>query len=198
VSGADHVADFLSSVMTRERFPLPCQSKINLKINHMIQGVEVKELKVIKDSRGFLMEMLRADDKIFHKFGQVYMTFCKYGVAKAWHYHKLQDDHFIALQGKTLVGLYDARKSSRTYGQTAKFILAAPDFAKASSGKAQQIVLKIPKGVYHGFAALTKNGSKVLNVPTKTYNYKKPDEYRAPWNDKNIPFNWPKLVQRGG
>lgn len=158
----------------------------------MIQGVQIKELKVIKDSRGFLMEMLRADDKIFQKFGQVYMTFCKYGVAKAWHYHKLQDDYFIALQGKTLVGLYDAREKSKTFGQITKFILAAPE----ETGK--HVVLKIPKGVYHGFAALTKNGSKVLNVPTKTYNYKKPDEYRAPWNDKKIPFNWPKFVKIGG
>ena len=33
----------------------------------MIQDVETKELKVIKDDRGFLMEMLRADDKIFQK-----------------------------------------------------------------------------------------------------------------------------------
>ena len=158
----------------------------------MIQGVEIKKLKVIKDNRGFLMEMLRFDDKIFQKFGQVYMTFCKYGVVKAWHYHKLQDDYFIALQGKMLVGLYDARKKSKTYGQSQKFILAAPE------EKGQHIVLMIPKGVYHGFAALTKGGSKVLNVPTKTYNYRKPDEYRAPWNDKNIPFDWPRFVKIGG
>jgi len=167
----------------------------------MIQDVETKELKVIKDDRGFLMEMLRNDDKIFQKFGQVYMTFCKYGVAKAWHYHKLQDDYFIALQGKTLVGLYDARKKSKTFGQIAKFILAAPEekLARRSIGEGGgHIVLKIPKGVYHGFAALTKNGSKVLNVPTKTYNYKKPDEYRLVWNAKEIPFNWPKSVKIGG
>lgn len=158
----------------------------------MIEGVEIKKLKVIRDKRGFLMEMLRADDKIFQKFGQVYMTFCKYGVAKAWHYHKLQDDYFIALQGKTLVGLYDARKKSKTYKQVAKYFINAPE------ERGDQILLKIPRGIYHGFTALTKKGSKVLNVPTKTYNYKKPDEYRAPWNDKNIPFKWPRFVKIGG
>jgi len=158
----------------------------------MIKGVQIKNLKVIKDDRGFLMEMLRADDNIFQKFGQVYMTFCKYGVAKAWHYHKLQDDYFIALQGKTLVGLYDARKKSLTYRQIAKYIIVAPE------EKGQHIILKIPRGVYHGFTALSAGGSKVLNVPTKTYNYKKPDEYRAPWNDKKIPFSWPISVKLGG
>jgi dTDP-4-dehydrorhamnose 3,5-epimerase len=158
----------------------------------MIQGVEIKKLKVIKDKRGFLMEILRADDKIFQKFGQVYLTFCRYGVAKAWHYHKLQDDYFVCLEGKTLVGLYDARKKSKTYSKTVKFILAAPE------EKGQHLILKIPKNVYHGFTALTKNGAKILNIPTKTYNYKKPDEYRLPWDTKEIPFKWPEFVKMGG
>lgn len=171
----------------------------------MIQGVKIKELKVIKDSRGFLMEMLRNDDKIFEKFGQVYMTFCKYGVAKAWHYHKLQNDHFVCLQGKTLVGLYDARKKSKTFGEINKFTLLAPEEDRCQNvrsykmtPKGNVVLLKIPKGVYHGFAALTKKGSKILNVPTKTYNYKKPDEYRFLWNDKSIPFSWPKFIRKGG
>ena len=30
----------------------------------MIEGVEIKKLKVIPDKRGFLMEMLRNDDKM--------------------------------------------------------------------------------------------------------------------------------------
>jgi dTDP-4-dehydrorhamnose 3,5-epimerase len=158
----------------------------------MIQGVEIKKLKVIKDDRGFLMEIMRADDKIFQKFGQVYITFCKYRVAKAWHYHKLQDDYFVCLQGKALVGLYDARKNSKTYGKTMRFILSAPE------EKGKHILLKIPKGVVHGFTALTKKGAKILNIPTKVYNYKKPDEYRIPWNSKEIHFKWPKFVTRGG
>ncbi|MFV2082767.1 MAG: dTDP-4-dehydrorhamnose 3,5-epimerase, partial [bacterium] len=38
----------------------------------MIEGVKVKELKVIPDERGRLMEMLRSDDDIYSQFGQVY------------------------------------------------------------------------------------------------------------------------------
>jgi len=158
----------------------------------MIQGVEIKKLKILKDERGFLMEIMRADDKIFQRFGQVYLTFCRYGVAKAWHYHKLQDDYFVCLQGRTLVGLYDARKRSKTYGKTAKFVLAAPE------EEGRHILLKIPKGVAHGFTALTRKGTKILNVPTKVYNYKNPDEYRILWNTREIPFKWPKFVKRGG
>ena len=58
----------------------------------MIQGVEIKNLKVIKDNRGFLMEMLRCDDDIFEKFGQVYLSVCNPNIVKGWHYHKKQTD----------------------------------------------------------------------------------------------------------
>ncbi len=38
-----------------------------------IDGVVIKNLKVIPDERGWLMEILRCDDEIFEKFGQVYI-----------------------------------------------------------------------------------------------------------------------------
>ena len=53
----------------------------------MIDGVKIKKLKVIPDERGRLMEMLRSDDDLFIKFGQVYMTTAYPGVVKGWHYH---------------------------------------------------------------------------------------------------------------
>jgi dTDP-4-dehydrorhamnose 3,5-epimerase len=46
----------------------------------MIDGVKVKDLKVIPDERGLLMEMLRSDDEVFQKFGQVYVTMVYPGV----------------------------------------------------------------------------------------------------------------------
>jgi len=30
----------------------------------------------------------------------------------------------------------------------------------------------------------------ILNVPTKTYNYENPDEYRLPFDSKNVPYDW--------
>ena len=40
----------------------------------LIHGVQVKPLKVIPDERGRLMEVLRSDDPLFERFGQVYVT----------------------------------------------------------------------------------------------------------------------------
>jgi len=40
----------------------------------MIDGVMVKQLRVLPDERGRLMEILREDDEIHMRFGQVYLT----------------------------------------------------------------------------------------------------------------------------
>ena len=80
-----------------------------------INGVKIKKLLVIPDERGWLMEILRCDEDIFEKFGQVYVTTAYPGVVKAWHYHKKQTDNFTCIHGMMKVALYDARKESPTY-----------------------------------------------------------------------------------
>lgn len=159
----------------------------------MIHGVEVKNLKVIPDERGFLMEILRSDDSIFERFGQVYMTSCKKGIAKAWHYHKEQSDHFACLHGTALIVLYDIRKDSPTFNAVEKFILSAPPCDESKSK-----LIKIPPQVVHGFTALNCDEARILNIPTQLYRYDHPDEYRFSWNSADIPYKWPSSVKSGG
>lgn len=158
----------------------------------MINGVAVKQLKPIADERGLLMEFLRSDDPLFQKFGQVYLTLVKRGVVKAWHFHNLQDDHFVCVEGKALVALYDMRKDSPTFGQSQDFVLSAPDV------EGEHLLVKIPKGVAHGFTAVDFPQAKIVNMPTMAYNYQQPDEVRFPWNDPKIPYKWPEEVKSGG
>ncbi|MFA6410185.1 MAG: dTDP-4-dehydrorhamnose 3,5-epimerase family protein [Candidatus Buchananbacteria bacterium] len=158
----------------------------------MIDGVKIKKLKVMPDDRGFLMEMMRNDDEIFEKFGQIYMTGVKRGVAKGWHYHKIQNDHFVCVLGKALVVLYDARKDSPTFGQVQEFFLSEPKL------EGEQILLKIPKGVYHGFTAVDCDWARIINIPTERYDYQQPDEHRCAWNSSEVPYQWPKEVTMGG
>jgi dTDP-4-dehydrorhamnose 3,5-epimerase len=113
-----------------------------------IEGVVTKVLKALEDERGFLMEMLRSDEPIFERFGQVYITCCRRGVAKGWHYHKEQADHFVCVAGRALVVLYDARPSSPTFGSVEEIVLVAPP-----SQDPPPLLLKIPPLVVHGFAA---------------------------------------------
>ncbi|MFQ5455365.1 MAG: dTDP-4-dehydrorhamnose 3,5-epimerase family protein [Nitrospirota bacterium] len=158
-----------------------------------IEGVEIKELKHIPDERGFLMEMLRSDDKLFAGFGQVYITGCRRGYAKGWHYHKEQTDHFVCVSGKALVVLYDSRKDSPTYKKVQEFILDAPPCKDK-----RPILLRIPVLVMHGFTAIECEEARIINIPTLPYKYKEPDEYRYPWNSREIPYKWPDSIVKGG
>ncbi len=146
----------------------------------MIQGVEVKRLTRHADERGYLMEILRSDDEIFSKFGQCYVSMNYPDVIRAWHWHQKQDDHFVVVKGMIRVGLYDMREGSPTRGEVNEFYL----------GENNDIVLKIPVGVAHGYKTVGVEPSLLVNFPSEVYNPEEPDEYRLPWDTDQIPFNW--------
>ena len=146
----------------------------------MIADVKIKKLKVIPDERGRLMEMLRADDELFVKFGQVYMTTAYPGAVKAWHYHKKQADNFVVVKGMMKVVLYDGREGSATFGEINEFFM----------GEHNPILLQIPSLVYHGFKCISENEAIVINCPTECYRYGEPDEYRLPPHGGKIPYDW--------
>jgi dTDP-4-dehydrorhamnose 3,5-epimerase len=147
----------------------------------LIEGVKVKALHPIHDERGWLMEVLRRDDKeFFEGFGQAYVTVCHPGVVKAWHAHARQTDHFCCLQGKAKVVLYDGREGSPTKGLTNEFFL----------GLGNPQLLKIPPLVQHGFRAVGAEDAMILNIPTNTYDYEEPDELRRPFDDPEIGYDW--------
>jgi dTDP-4-dehydrorhamnose 3,5-epimerase len=82
--------------------------------------------------------------------------------------------------GMAKVGLYDAREGSPTKGETATVVL----------GWQRQRRLTIPPGVYHGFTAVGTEPASIINIPTELYDYEHPDEYRRPWDDVEIGYDW--------
>ncbi len=146
----------------------------------MIDGAVVKQLRVVPDERGYLMEMLRSDEPVFERFGQSYVTACYPGVVKGWHYHRKQTDHFVCVKGMAKVVLYDSREASPTNGQVQEFFM----------GERNPILLKIPPLVMHGFKAIGTETALIVNHPTEPYNYNEPDEFRVPWDSPDIPYDW--------
>jgi len=149
-------------------------------MSRLIDGVQVKRLKAIPDERGRLMEILRGDEPIFRKFGQVYMTTAYPGAVKGWHYHKLQDDHFAVVSGMLKLVLYDDRLGSETRGEINEFFLGDHD----------PILVKVPAGVLHGFKGVGETEAIVINIPTEPYNHSAPDEYRVDPHVNEIPYDW--------
>lgn len=146
----------------------------------MIKDVKTKELQVIPDERGRLMEILRVDDDLYQEFGQVYMTTAYPGVVKGWHYHKNQIDNFAVIKGMMKIVLYDNRADSDTHGEINEFFL----------GEHKQKLLQVPSYVFHGFKCISEEESIVVNIPTAKYNYENPDEYRIDPHDNDIPYDW--------
>lgn len=146
----------------------------------MIDGVKIKRLKVIPDERGRLMEMLRADDDLFIKFGQIYMTTVYPSVVKGWHYHKKQIDNFVCVKGMIKLVLYDPRDKSPTKGEINEFFI----------GEHNPLLIQIPAYVFHGFKGIDENESVVINCPTEPYNYEEPDEFRVDPHTNDIPYKW--------
>lgn len=146
----------------------------------MIDGVKVKQLRVIPDERGRLMEILRNDEELFEKFGQVYMTTTYPQVIKAWHYHKIQTDNIVAVKGMIKLVLADLREGSSTHGEVSEFFI----------GDKNPVLVQVPNEVYHGWKCISETEAIVINCPTKEYNYAEPDEHRLPYDSSEIGYDW--------
>jgi dTDP-4-dehydrorhamnose 3,5-epimerase len=146
----------------------------------MIDGVLTKQMRYIPDERGRLMEILRNDEEMFVKFGQVYMTTTYPQVVKAWHFHKKQDDFITCVKGMLKLVLFDDRDGSPTRGEVNQFFI----------GDYNPMVVKVPKMIYHGWKCISETEALAINIPTEPYDRENPDEYRLDPHENNIPYSW--------
>ena len=146
----------------------------------LIAGVKVKPLRLLCDERGWLMEILRADQgDLFTTFGQVYVSATYPGTVKAWHYHRRQVDNFACVAGMVKLVLVDTRDDSPTLGAINEFFI----------GSQNPTLVQVPNLVYHGWKCISLEAALVVNVPTEPYNYADPDEHRlAPHG--TLPYDW--------
>jgi dTDP-4-dehydrorhamnose 3,5-epimerase len=146
----------------------------------MIEGVKTKKLKVIPDERGRLMEILRCDEEVFEKFGQVYLSTTYPGVVKGWHYHKVQTDNIVCVKSMLKLVLFDNREGSATSGEVNEFFI----------GEHNPLLVQVPRGVYHGWKCVSDEEAMVINCPSEAYNYSQPDEYRLDPHQNDVPYKW--------
>lgn len=145
----------------------------------VIEDVVVKDLKLIPDERGFLMECVRSDDPLYGEFGQAYISAVYKDCVKGWHKHREQTDFVVCVKGMIKLVVFDTRVGSSSEGE----------FMETFLGEQKPRLVKIPKGLYHGWMGLTDGLSLVLNCPDKTYNYEDPDEDRLPAH-RHLPYEW--------
>lgn len=145
-----------------------------------IDGVKIKPLRLVADERGWLMEILRADETgLFTRFGQVYVSATYPGVVKGWHYHRKQTDNFACVAGMIKLVLIDTRTGSPTEGVTNEFFI----------GTLNPVLVQVPNLVYHGWKCISVEPSLVVNVPDEPYDRDDPDEHRVEPHGV-LPYDW--------
>ncbi len=144
----------------------------------MINGVVIKELKIIPDERGKIMHMLREDDEYFERFGEIYFSVVYPGVIKGWHVHKKMTLNYAVISGMIKLVLYDGRQESPSYKEIQEIYM----------GEDNYILVKIPAGITNGFKGAGVKPAIVANCATLAHDSREIIRIDPFKND--IPYNW--------
>ncbi|HHT9119466.1 MAG TPA: polysaccharide biosynthesis C-terminal domain-containing protein [Candidatus Hypogeohydataceae bacterium YC41] len=100
-----------------------------------MQGIEIKDLKVLQDHRGWFVELFRKEFGI-EKIAQVNLTVATPGMVKGNHYHLHKTEWYCVIKGRMKLVLEDIdnRKTS-----------------EITLGDDELRVVKVPPRVIHGF-----------------------------------------------
>jgi dTDP-4-dehydrorhamnose 3,5-epimerase len=146
----------------------------------MIEGVKTKALTTHCDDRGYFREIVRDDDNMLARLGQMSASRTYPGVIKAFHWHRKQDDLWYVGSGNVRVVLHDLRADSPTRGET--LVLYA--------GDDNPLAILIPPGVAHGYQVLGNTPALLVYATSEPYDPAEPDEERLPFDDPTIGFDW--------
>ena len=144
----------------------------------MIEGVVIQKPKQFVDERGRVMHMLRADNPLFEKFGEVYFSEVLPGVVKAWKKHKLMAQLFAVPVGMIRLAIYDDRDNSRSNGE-----LEILDV-----GRDNYKLIRVPPRLWYGFKCISDYPALLANCTDLPHD---PDEVINNGSfDRKIPYSW--------
>lgn len=144
----------------------------------MIDGVVIKTLKKIPDERGTIMHMVRADDKEFNKFGEIYFSRAYPGVIKGWHLHTKMTLNYCVIEGMVKLVLYDNRKDSPSYQQIQEIFLGEDNYC----------LVQVPPGIINGYKTIGTKASILANC--STHPYTSGEMIRIDPFSNEIPYSW--------
>jgi dTDP-4-dehydrorhamnose 3,5-epimerase len=148
-----------------------------------IDGLVIVEPAVHGDERGLFVETFRQEwlDEGAGSMIQANRADRSAGCIVGLHYHLYQADYWYVPVGRARVVLHDLRRNSPTDGVTVMLDLGTQD-----DDTHDHRGVYIPRGVAHGFAALTD-----VTITYLVDGYHDPaDELGVAWDDPNIGADW--------
>jgi len=143
-----------------------------------IHDVKITPLKIISDNRGKVMQMLRSDDKVFEKFGEIYFSTIFHNKIKAWHLHKESALNYACVKGSVKLVLYDDREESKSKGVIQEIVMSQENYS----------LVTIPNNIWNGFKGLGENESIIANCLTIPHNEK--EMVRTDPYNSTIDYDW--------
>ena len=130
-------------------------------LTQQIQGVVIRPLEFHKDERGWLSELFRSDELAMETVPEmVYVSETNPGFSRGPHEHRAQTDLFCFFgPGNMLLYLWDARKTSSTYGAKLKILV----------GQSNPCAVIVPPGVVHGYKNDSETNALVFNAPNQLF-----------------------------
>lgn len=154
-------------------------------VQHVIDGVTVSPLKEIRDQRGAVLHMLRADSPDFGGFGECYFSELLPGVTKAWKLHRLQTQLIAVPVGRIRLVIYDGRADASTRGSLLVFELGRPD---------SYLRVRIPHGVWYGFKCIGDAPALLANCADLPHDPSESE--RRPVDSPEIPYQWIEQINQ--
>lgn len=144
----------------------------------MIHDVKITPLKILSDSRGSVMHMMRNDSKIFESFGEIYFSTIFKDSIKAWHLHKESTLNYVCIKGAVKLVLFDERPESPTKGKYQEINLSPKNY----------FLVTIPPNIWNGFKGLHDPESIIANCLSLPHNEK--EMVRKNHSDQKFNFKW--------
>lgn len=126
-----------------------------------IDGVVIKPLQKLHDSRGWLAEIFRHDELAVEFYpAMAYISSTLPGVTRGPHEHVNQADLFCFIgPSNFLLRMWDNRATSETYGAT----------MTVEVGEGHPSFVLIPSGVVHAYKNIGSVEGIVINCPNRLY-----------------------------
>jgi dTDP-4-dehydrorhamnose 3,5-epimerase len=143
-----------------------------------IAGLVVSPLRRIPDERGSVLHMLRDDDPVFERFGEIYFSAIYPAAIKGWHLHREMTLNYAVPIGMIKLVCYDDRPGSRTRGNLTELHI----------GELNYCLVTVPPLVWNGFKGEGTGPALVANCASVHHS---PDEIERlnPFTDR-IPYDW--------
>lgn len=121
-----------------------------------MKGLEIRELTVHEDQRGWLAEIIRDDETAFRPV-MSYLSMTRPGLLRGPHEHKWQVDCFCFI-GNFRLYVWDNRESSSTYRE--KEVIDTKDVPT---------VVVVPAGIVHAYKNIGSSEGLVINLPDRLF-----------------------------